>query len=120
MRYTIEVARPVYERTEGYGEGLGPDDAIRAAQAAAEQDNGKNAAVLRGDAFVAAVRGDGKPLDVPYDFTEYAGLYWAAQLAQFEQQRNVLGSKVQSTGTARVRAGCAWRSRPARRARARA
>ena len=115
MRYTIEVARPVYERTEVYGEGLGPDDAIRAAQAAAaqaavEQDNGEKAAVLRGDAFVAAVRADGKPLEVPYKFTEYAGLYEAAQLAQFERCRNVLGSKVGSTGTFRVRAGCAWRT----------
>ena len=30
MRYAVEVARPVYRRTKGYGEAIGLDDAVEA------------------------------------------------------------------------------------------
>ena len=102
MRYTVNVARPVYQRTEAYGEGLGRDDAIRAAQQAAGDENAEGEQTVRGDAFIAAVRLDAKPVEVPFGYTEYAILSAAAKLAQFTQAENVLGSKVP--------AGCARRT----------
>ena len=72
MRYTVNVARPVYQRTEAYGEGLGRDDAIRAAQQAAGDENAEGEQTVRGEAFIAPVRLDAKPVEVPFGYTEYA------------------------------------------------
>ena len=93
MQYTVEIARPVYRRTECYGEGLGLDDAVKAAQQAAGQASADPAEVVRGEPFVAAMRLDGKPVEAPRDYTEYLLLKWAAELERFRQMQNVLGSK---------------------------
>ena len=103
MPYTVEIARPVYRRTERYGEGLGLDDAIKAAQETAGQASADLAEVVRGEPFVAAVRLDGKPVEAPRDHTEYFLLKWAAELERFRQEQNVLGSKCPYDGAFRVR-----------------
>ena len=110
MQYTVEIARPVYRRTERYGEGLGLDDAIKAAQQAAEQASADPAEVVRGEPFVAAMRLDRKPVEAPCDYTEFTLLKWAAELERFRQEQNVLGSKCPYNGAFRVRAGCAERT----------
>ena len=110
MQYTVEIARPVYRRTECYGEGLGLEDAIKAAQQAAGEPSAESAEEVRGEPFVAAMRLDGKPVEAPHDFTEYTLLKWAAELERFRQEQNVLGSKCPYDGAFRVRAGCAERT----------
>ena len=110
MQYTVEIARPVYRRTECYGEGLGLDDAVKAAQETAGQASADLAEVVRGEPFVAAMRLDGKPVEAPCDYTEYTLLKWAAELERFLPEQNVLGSKCPDDGAFQVRAGCAERT----------
>ena len=110
MRYAVEVARPVYRRTEGYGEGFGLDDAVEAAWHAARRTRADRVEVIRGDAFVAAILKDGKPIPVPHERTEHHHLKWAGELERFEQAKHLPGSKVGYDGTFRVSAGCAERT----------
>ena len=85
MPYTVEIARPIYRRTECYGEGLGLDDAIKAAQQAAGEPSAESAEEVRGEPFVAAMRLDGKPVVVPRDYTEDLLLKLAAELKRLRQ-----------------------------------
>ena len=110
MQYAVEVARPVYRRTEGYGEGMGVDDAIEAAQYAARCVSADRVEVIQGNAFVAAILRDGKPVPIPDEHTEYRDVRRASDLAVLRQSEHVLGSKVRYDGTFRVRAGCAERT----------
>ena len=110
MPFAVEVARPVYRRTEGYGEGMGVDGAVEAAWHQARQASADEVEVVRGKSFVAAIQQDGLPIPVPDRQTEHHDLKWAAKLALFEQQQHVLGSRVPYNGAFRVRAGCAERT----------
>ena len=110
MPHAVEVARPVYRRTEGYVEGMGVDEAVEAAWQQARQANADEVEVVRGKTLVAAIQQDGKPIPVPDERSEYHHLKSAAELALFEQQQHVLGSRVPYNGAFRVRAGCAERT----------